>query len=334
MTDPKTQQPAAASPTTRSFYSVPPLRIARLLFELHPHAPLHLPLEIRGNVLRGAFGTVFQRSVCQPICPGTDSCPNRDTCAYAMLFEPQWRVRTGEKRGADAPRGFLFRPTQHPDPHFGPNQPLHFELRLFGQSSEAIPFFIHAFQSFVSQGLHGTPVHLASVQTLDWTGASRAELLSDGKLTRNPALVLRLSDLRAPRPPDGPIRIDFITPTWIKLNDRDQRVPSFEALICRLRDRLIALSQLYEGREWEADFEPIGQLAAQAEIVSCHGAWWRDARRSSRTRQIMPMAGFVGTIRYEKVHPALWRLLLLGQEIHVGRYTVWGNGAYSVVLNE
>jgi hypothetical protein len=46
------------------------------------------------------------------------------------------------------------------------------------------------------------------------------------------------------------------------------------------------------------------------------------------------MAGFLGTIVYEKVHPALIRLLIIGQEIHVGRYTVWGNGAYRLIFEE
>jgi len=58
-----------------SFYSTPPLRMARLLFELQPHVPLHLPVEIRGNVLRGAFGTVLQRAVCDSQTPCNLNCP-------------------------------------------------------------------------------------------------------------------------------------------------------------------------------------------------------------------------------------------------------------------
>jgi hypothetical protein len=251
-----------------------------------------------------------------------------------MLFEPQWRVQSANFGASDAPRGFLFRPTQHPDPDFSPDQPLHFELRLFGQAIEVFPFFIHAFQSFVRQGLHGTPVHLASVQTLDWSGASRGELVSEDKVTRAKPLVLNLGDLHPPRLPEGPLRIDFLTPTWLRHDRKDQRIPTLEALVCRLRDRLSFLSLLYEGQEWQADYGAIGRLAAEAETVFCHGKWQQSPRRSSRTGQVMPLAGFLGTIAYEKVHPALWRLLVIGQEIHVGRYTVWGNGAYSLVLEE
>lgn len=314
-----------------SFYTTPPLRVARLLFELRPAARLHLPVEIRGNVLRGAFGTVFKRAVCQPGCPGAATCPNRDSCPYAMLFEPQWGVQSPENKDRDAPRGFLFRPTQDPDHDFGPDQPLHFELRLFGHAIEMAPFFINAFHSFARQGLHGTPVHLSSIQTLDWTDSPRGELVSEGRVTRITPLILRLGDLRPPRPPEGTVRIDYLTPTWLHHDHKDQRIPTLEALVCRLRDRLSDLSQLYEGREWQADYGAMGRLAAEAEIVRCHGEWHKGQRRSSRTGQVMPLAGFLGTIVYEKVHPALIRLLVIGQEIHVGRYTVWGNGAYRLI---
>jgi hypothetical protein len=102
-----------------------------------------------------------------------------------MLFEPGWRKEGSNFGAGDAPRAFLFRPTQHPDPSFGPNQSLHFELRLFGQAIEVAQFFIHAFQSMMRQGLQGIRVHLYSVHTLDWKSASQGELVSDGKLTRS-----------------------------------------------------------------------------------------------------------------------------------------------------
>jgi hypothetical protein len=317
-----------------SFYSTPPLRIARLLFELQPHVPLHLPVEIRGNVLRGAFGTVLQRAVCDSQTPCNLNCPRRDTCAYAMLFEPQWPIQFEKPKAQAAPRGFLFRPTQDSSPDFGPGQPLCFELRLFGQIIDVFPFFLNTFLSLDREGLHGKPVHLSSVQTLDWSGASRGELVSRGKVTRNQPLVLKLGDLRAPSPPDGPIRIDFLTPTCLQHDGKDQRIPTLEALVCCLRDRLSGLVQLYEGCEWQADYGAMGRLAAEAEIVYCHGKWQKGKRRSSRTGQVMPLAGFLGTIVYENVHPALWRMLVVGQEVHVGAHTVWGNGAYSPVLEE
>lgn len=312
-------------------FSIPPLRIARLLFELRPAAPLHLPPEVRGNVLRGAFGTVFQRSVCLPGCPGVSACSRRDLCAYAMLFEPQWRVAGPNKRIAEAPRAFLFRPPRHPDPAFGPDAPLRFELRLFGQAIEVFPFFLNAFQQISRQGLQGVSVALSSVHALDWAGSPQAALLAGNKAALAQPFVFTLEDLPIPPLPSGPVQIDFLSPTWLRHQRQDQDVPTLEALACRLRDRLAFLLQLYEQHEWQADYGTIGRLAAGARTISARGAWRQCLRRSSHTGQIMPLAGFAGTVSYENIHPAVWPLLVIGQQIHVGRQAVWGSGEYRLV---
>ena len=194
--------------------------------------------------------------------------------------------------------------------------------------------FIQTFLSLAQQGLNGKPVHLQSVHTLDWSDAPRGALVSDGQLTRVQPFILSFADYRFPPNPHTPIRIDFLTPTCLRHDDQDQRIPTFHALICRLRDRLSSLSKLYESQPWQADFGAIDKLAAEAEILFCHGGWQHGSRRSSKTGQTMPLAGFLGTVVYEKVHPALWRLLNFGQEVHVGSQTVWGSGAYRVVLDE
>lgn len=315
-------------------FKAPPLRMVRLRFELLPESPLQLPFEERGNVLRGAFGAVFQRAVCDPECPGAAHCPRRETCAYAMLFEPGWRAGATRFGVEDAPRPFVFRPSLDPNPNFGQERPLFFELRLFGQAIEVAQFFVHAFQSLAQAGFQGRRVRLASVYSLDWAGTLDNALVLDGVTTRNLPLVLKLGELYIRRCPDGPLRVDFLTPTWLRHAGADQRVPSPEALICRVRDRLSFLSLIYEGREWQADYGTIGKLARQIRLSHVEGGWAALSRRSTRTGQIMPMAGFVGTAIYENLPPALWPLLVVGQEIHVGRFAVWGNGAYSLVLEE
>jgi hypothetical protein len=321
----------ASIESAQGIYETPPLRVVRLLFELWPTKRLYLPVELRSNVLRGAFGTVFQRTVCQPDCPGASLCPRRETCAYAMLFEPKWRVASQDFGAADAPRAFLFRSTRDLDPNFGPNRPLRFELRLFGQAVDVFPFFINTFQTLARCGLDGVPFRLASVQTLDWQGESRAALVTAGKVTGARPFLLRLDEIESPLLPQGPLRIDFLTPTWLRYEKQDQPVPTLPALVCRLRDRLSFLSLLYEEQEWIADYAAIAALAAQARILGHSGQWLEIDRDSSRTGQTTPLDGFLGWVVYDNVHPALWRLLAMGQEVHAGRHAVWGNGAYRLV---
>ncbi len=57
-------------------------------FGLKPLEPLRLPAHNKGNVLRGAFGTMLRRLCCHPQCPGATRCELRLSCPYAVLFEP------------------------------------------------------------------------------------------------------------------------------------------------------------------------------------------------------------------------------------------------------
>ena len=317
--------------TEQPLFSIPPLRIARLLFELRPTGPLHLPLEQRGNVLRGAFGRVFQRAVCDPDCPGARSCTRRDSCAYARLFEPRWEE--GAQFGAeDAPRPFVFRPSLNSDPDFGPHRPLLFELRLFGEAISAAEHFVHAFQLLADTGLADRSVHLESVDMIDWMGQPHVSLVREVHTAHVPApLVLSLEQpCAAPVLTASTVAVDFATPTWLRENGRDLRVPTFTGLVQRVRDRTSTLCQIYGKCEWQADFRAISNAAARATTVDWEGGWAQHHRTSTRTGQRMPMAGFRGTVVFSGVDQRLWPLLLIGQEIHVGRHTAWGHGWYRV----
>lgn len=312
-------------------FSIPSLRIARLLFELRPAGPLHLPLEQRGNVLRGAFGRVFQRSVCDPDCSDARTCARRDSCAYARLFEPRWEE--GAQFGAeDAPRPFVFRPSLSSDPEFGPHRPLLFELRLFGEAISAAEHFVNAFQRLAETGLADRSVQLESVDMLDWMGQSHGSLIRKGHMVQTPSpMGLNLEQIcAAPVLTASTIAVDFATPTWLREDGRDLRVPTFTGLVQRVRDRISMLCRIYEKCEWQADFKLISDVAALANTVDWEGGWVQHRRTSTRTGQQMPMAGFRGTVVFSEVDQRLWPLLLIGQEIHVGRHTAWGHGWYRV----
>jgi hypothetical protein len=128
--------------------------------------------------------------------------------------------------------------------------------------------------------------------------------------------------------------IDFLTPTWLRENDRDLRVPTFPALICRIRDRISMLCRLYEGQEWQAAFSDIGQVASQATVCDWEGGWVQSPRMSTRTGDEMPLGGFRGPVNFRGIDPRLWPLLRIGEEIHVGRQVVWGHGLYRIRIND
>lgn len=314
-----------------ALYSAPPLRMARLAFELRPKEELRLPVEMRSNVLRGTFGSIFQRAVCRPDCPGAQNCNHRAECAYAMLFEPDWRTAGHEFRRGEAPRPFLFRPSREDDPVFSPTRPLCFELRLFGQAIAVAQFFVYAFQQLARNRLYGCPVDLTTVRSLDWSGSTACLLISDGVLTGSNPFSLAFSDF--PQDPDAgavSLGIEFVTPILLKDRSVDLRIPTFPALIKRLRDRIAALCRLYEDHEWQADFAGIGRSAEVAFTENVTGTCQSYNRVSSRTGQKMPLEGFQGIVYYRNISSVLLSLLRIGEQLHVGRHAVWGHGQFHV----
>lgn len=339
-----------------SLYSVPPLRMGRVLCELRPEGLVSIAVEERGNLLRGAFGTLFRRLVCDPACSDAAHCPRNGTCPHELLFSPRWPA--GTKVGLSSPpRAFLFRPPLDTDPCFTVSRPLRFELRLFGEAISTASLFLRTFQLLADSRVADRRMHLASAYALDWNGNPCAELVRAGQLTGEQPPALDFAGIFSKEDRPTSATIEFLSPTWLReqardpratlpalasppvvrnygAKSRDLRVPTFPALVCHIRDRISMLCRLYEGRQWQASFTAIGHAASQAVAGDWEGRWVTYPRISTRTGEEMPLAGFRGTVTCQGIDPRLWSLLRIGEEIHVGRQVVWGHGWFRVLNME
>src|ERR1035441_744932 len=63
-------------------------RLYPLRFSFVARESVHFPPGKSANILRGAFGSIFQRIACVPDCPGAGECEIRAACPYARMFEP------------------------------------------------------------------------------------------------------------------------------------------------------------------------------------------------------------------------------------------------------
>ncbi|HEV2719550.1 MAG TPA: hypothetical protein VG323_05995, partial [Thermoanaerobaculia bacterium] len=260
-------------------YSVPPLRMVRLRFEMRPRTSVSIPPWRRGEVLYGAFGTVLRRTACDDRCPGAESCPRRDECIYARLFEPAIPMgrHFGETGGRKA---FLFRAALDGGDDFTPHRPLLFELRLFGDAIDSWQVFADVFRRLSATGLADRAVDLVSVLSLDWKGTSARILFEDGGMTGAEPIELDFQPFLDHPLTDGRVRIEFLTPTLLKDRRTQTRIPSAGALIRRLRDRISLLSLLWERAEWQAEYKAIGELAELAVMRKFEGGWDVHGRHS------------------------------------------------------
>src|SRR3989442_14200299 len=127
--------------------------LVRLLFRLEALEPLILPPENKGNVLRGAFGTVFKQLCCGTACSRCSQSPMRDHCAYAAIFEPSPPPGSDRLRNLqDIPRPFVFRPPVDTRTRYERGEIFEFELLLFGRAQEYLAYFIVAFRELAETG--------------------------------------------------------------------------------------------------------------------------------------------------------------------------------------
>lgn len=295
------------------------LRVYPLRLEFAARDTIRFPAGKPGNALRGAFGHVFRRNVCDPACSDARTCEQRATCPYARIFEPA-ATDAGPSGLADWPRPFVFR-AGHLDGKTVPaGGSFHFDLHLFEMREPAIQHFTRAFAMLAKEGLG--------------PGRGRAELTAvrqvafDGSLT-DPGPPLELS-LEPPDKDVEHLRVEFLTATELKSGKHLAERPEFRVLFGRARDRVSTFCSLYQDRRLDLDFRGLGQRAAAVTMIRCE-VTWRDAkRRSSRTGQVHPLGGFTGEAEYAGRLAEFIPILHAAQWTGVGRHTVWGKGAIRI----
>ncbi|MGE5058657.1 MAG: CRISPR system precrRNA processing endoribonuclease RAMP protein Cas6 [Betaproteobacteria bacterium] len=112
----------------------------------------------------------------------------------------------------------------------------------------------------------------------------------------------------------------------MKSNGEVIRRPEFHHVLKRLRDRVNALSTFYGEGPLDADFRGLGKRAETIRTISVQTDWVDRFRTSSKTRQRHELSGFIGEALYEGELAEFLPWLTLGELIHVGKHTAWGNG--------
>jgi len=322
------------------------LRIGVFRFTIAPLQPLVVPAVNKGNMLRGGFGQAFRRLCCVPQCRDTKSCPLAATCPYKFVFEPS--PPPGSERlskNQDIPRPFVFRAPRTPQTRFEEGETFEFGLVLIGRALDFLPYFVLSFRELAGEGL-GLNRARCTLERVEQAGgtsngagpkACEAKLLysSEDQVFRATESVgaeewirARLLELSSPNGSGATqrIKIRFLTPTLLRADGEVVRRPEFHHVFKRLRDRINALSTFFGDGPLDLDFRELGERAEKVRTVSAQIDWVERFRTSSKTRQRHELSGFVGEATYEGVPSEFLPWLALGELVHVGKHTAWGNG--------
>lgn len=92
--------------------------------------------------------------------------------------------------------------------------------------------------------------------------------------------------------------------------------------------RISSLYYFHCGEQWEYDFRGAVAKAREVDTVEMDTRWMEWERYSRRQEARIEMGGFVGRAVYRGDLEPFLGLLKLGEIMHVGKATVFGNGQY------
>jgi len=303
----------------------------RFRFHFRSASTLFFPPHKSGNIVRGAFGTIFRKLVCIPGCHDAKTCDIRVRCPYARVFEPQSARGEGPSGLADWPRPFVFRAAHLDGRTIELGEAFHFDVHIFDVRDPALSYFVLTFAQLAREGLGPGRGHaeLTAVEQLDLQGV-RVVRIFDGSLQMNEPAQPNSLDLSAIPERADRIQVQFVTPTELKTEHRLAERPEFPILFGRLRDRISALRALYGAGPLDLDFRAIGERAALIRMTKCQLRQQEVDRLSSRTGRWHSLGGFVGQAEYEGRLEEFLPYLRAGKWTGVGRQTVWGKGELDI----
>jgi len=300
----------------------------RFRFRFRAAGELYFPPFKSGNIVRGAFGSLFRKLVCMPDCQDARSCRVRSSCPYALVFEPKAAHGEGPSGLGDWPRPFVFRAAHLDDSTVRQGEPFHFDVHIFDVQNSTLEYFVLSFARLAKEGLgpgRGR-AELIAVDQLDMNGAIAAGIFSAQRFQLDELAAPCSVCLKEAGEPVHRVRIRFVTPTELKSGHQVVDSPEFGVLFGRLRDRISTLRTFYGTGPLEIDFRALGERAAAVRMTSCQLQKTDADRLSSRSGQRHPLGGFVGEAEYEGQLAEFLPYLHLGKWVGVGRQTVWGKG--------
>lgn len=299
----------------------------RFRFQFRSAGTLYFPPYKSGNIVRGAFGSIFRKLVCIPSCRDATTCDVRTTCPYARVFEPQAARGEGPSGLADWPRPFVFRASHLDGKTVPEGEAFHFDVHIFDARDPALAYFVMAFAQLARAGLGPGRGHadLVGVDQLALDGGRTAQVF-DGERIQVSGSGPCIVDLNGQPERVCRVRVRFLAPTELKSKHLVADQPDFGVLFGRLRDRISTLRALYGQGPLEIDFRAMGKRAAAVRMTRCELKLTEVDRLSSRSGQRHPLGGFVGEAEYEGELAEFVGYLRLGKWVGVGRQTVWGKG--------
>jgi len=236
-----------------------------------------------------------------------------------------------------SPHPFVIEPPLTNETYLSAGSSFAFDLLLFGQVNDSLPYFIYAFKEMGKIGI-GRKVNgqrgkfsldeVLNEDTVIYSASS--ETISRVKL----AAPLRLEDQYTFSKDELRLRIRIITPLRLKYRNRLYADLPFHVLTRAMLRRISSLMEHYGKGEPSLDYRGLVKNAEKIEVVKRNLSWFDWRRYSNRQDRGMLMGGLVGSIVYEGLIGPYLPLIRFCEKVHLGKQTTFGLGKFAMEVLE
>lgn len=279
------------------------------------------------STIRGGFGCLFKKTVCINRHVECQDCDFRQTCVYHYVFE------TLPPEGTKIMRKYNKVP--HPFTFFLVSNDANrivLELKLFGDSTKYLPYFIHSFIALGKRGLGKKHVKFELYRVRNMV--SGKDIFKDGKMTSTGLNTTNFIIEDNEYQDVEKVNIYLKSPLAIRKEGKllTKIVP--ETFIITLLRRIGNISYFHGGTELDIDYKSIKELSKTYKVTRDNTRAVSRSRFSTRQKKRINMIGLIGDFTLEGKLGPVYSYLKLGEIIHVGRGTSFGQGRYEMEVVE
>lgn len=305
------------------------MRYAKYKFSCRLEDDTILP-SFKGSILRGIFGKALRDVACTLKHQACDTCLLNSVCLYATVFESFGKTRISNTTRNILPPPFVLEPPFTANGVFKAGDAFSFNLMLFGEVNEKLPYFIYAFHRMGENGIGRVVEGKRSRFFLDSVSHNKEQIYLNG----NPKVRVpsNIDDLKLNMPAKyisgspGRLKICFDSPLRIKFQNHLTDELPFHVLVRSMLRRVSSLLETYDNGEPDINYKGIVQKATEVKTIQSNLVWLDARRYSSRQKRAMQLGGVSGEILYEGgINPFL-PLIRFCEKVHVGKQTTFGLG--------